>query len=373
MLSSQCMNYVAIQLSCSRRSPTKRMMQHAKGNISATSIVSLKASASLDWLTVPTFGALCDGNVIQQSVICVSFATDIHNEQGIQRHVIIVCNWGFSIVDTRYMATNQSGCWAIPSCLDFISQLPVDIIVTTLISMPMMMVIKSCPYLQLSNLWRGCFTAASREDDNVDGVYKTSSLLRIGPWSLLQRNMAEWFCFCSFRRYTLNVSCLSFLTTTYIVYIRFPEQLHWSLYLVIGISQSAAAPWTTGILDLGMDQVQCLEILKCYLATIHFVCRKDGHVTWIYLRKMDWMGPDDWASVSDKTSYHGWDYLNQGMQQLFRDPGMEMFMMEDNNFTATKDTHWHYAIHLSLHLASLFPYLLTTIITTFPIPPVLMK
>lgn len=51
------------------------------------------------------------------------------------------------------------------------------------------------------------------------------------------------------------------------------------------------------------------------------------------------MGPDDWASVSDKTSYHGWDYLNQGMQQLFRDPGMEMFMMEDNNFTATKDTH----------------------------------
>lgn len=206
MLSSQCMNYVAIQLSCSRRSPTKRMMQHAKGNISATSIVSLKASASLDWLTVPTFGALCDGNVIQQSVICVSFATDIYNEQGIQRHVIIVCNWGFSIVDTRYMATNQSGCWAIPSCLDFTSQLPVDIIVTTLISMPMMMVIKSCPYLQLSNLWRGCFTAASREDDNVDGVYKTSSLLRIGPWSLLQRNMAEWFCFCSFRRYTLNAS-----------------------------------------------------------------------------------------------------------------------------------------------------------------------
>ncbi|CDS10652.1 hypothetical protein LRAMOSA11138 [Lichtheimia ramosa] len=113
--------------------------------------------------------ALRDATVMQQlsptSAIGYIREAMIYSEQGRQHDVIDICNQALSIVDT-----NNSGYVTLQRlkidaeqranrCVDFINQLPVDIVLTTLIPMFMkagdrLDACKPCPYLHVSQLWR---------------------------------------------------------------------------------------------------------------------------------------------------------------------------------------------------------------------------
>ncbi|CDS06429.1 hypothetical protein LRAMOSA08957 [Lichtheimia ramosa] len=91
-------------------------------------------------------------------------AASIYSEQGKQRHAIDICNQALSIVDSDdvHYATLQrlkmDADQQQAKCIDFISQLPLDVVITTLI--PMLMEHNSlhpsdpCEYLYVSNQWR---------------------------------------------------------------------------------------------------------------------------------------------------------------------------------------------------------------------------
>ncbi|CDS06455.1 hypothetical protein LRAMOSA08983 [Lichtheimia ramosa] len=100
----------------------------------------------------------------------------IYSEQGKQRHVIDICNQALRMVDPKdvhYGALQQTKMDAEQQqvkCIDFISQLPVDIVITTLI--PMFITecdaldgCQPCPYLYVSRVWR------DRVIQSVNGLY----------------------------------------------------------------------------------------------------------------------------------------------------------------------------------------------------------
>ena len=112
--------------------------------------------------------ALGDANVMQQmspsSVLGYLRAATIYSEQGKQQHAIGICDQGLKIVDTKdphYDSLQRAKVDAEQRAnkrIDFISQLPADIVVTKLI--PLLMegkvvnAVKPHPYMSVSNVWR---------------------------------------------------------------------------------------------------------------------------------------------------------------------------------------------------------------------------
>ncbi|CDH57644.1 predicted protein [Lichtheimia corymbifera JMRC:FSU:9682] len=110
--------------------------------------------------------ALRDATVIQQlspsSALGYIRAATIYSEQGKQHHVIVVCNRGLDLVnssDPDYATLQHIKADAMERQnrrVDFITQLPINIVATTLIPMftdtfPLD-AFKPCPYLHVSNL-----------------------------------------------------------------------------------------------------------------------------------------------------------------------------------------------------------------------------
>ncbi|CDS06441.1 hypothetical protein LRAMOSA08969 [Lichtheimia ramosa] len=100
----------------------------------------------------------------------------IYSEQGKQRHVIDICNQALHVVNTKdvhYAALQQAKMDAEQQqakCIDFISQLPADIVITTLIPMFITQCdaldgCQPCPYLYVSRVWR------DRVIQSVNGLY----------------------------------------------------------------------------------------------------------------------------------------------------------------------------------------------------------
>ncbi|CDS10642.1 hypothetical protein LRAMOSA11128 [Lichtheimia ramosa] len=113
--------------------------------------------------------ALRDATVMQQlsptSALGYIREAMIYSEQGKQRHVIDICNHALDVVDTKdpsYGILLQVKIHAQQrddKRIDFFSELPVEIVMTTLIPMFMnkddrLDAINPCPYLYVSNLWR---------------------------------------------------------------------------------------------------------------------------------------------------------------------------------------------------------------------------
>ncbi|KAJ8657962.1 hypothetical protein O0I10_006233 [Lichtheimia ornata] len=112
--------------------------------------------------------ALRDAKLMQQlspsSALGYIREADIYSEQGKQRQVIDICNKGLSMADTmdeHYDELKQAKMDAEQhqsKRIDFISQLPNDIVITTLIPMFMdRFPLRSdipCSYLHVSNVWR---------------------------------------------------------------------------------------------------------------------------------------------------------------------------------------------------------------------------
>ncbi|CDS06440.1 hypothetical protein LRAMOSA08968 [Lichtheimia ramosa] len=112
--------------------------------------------------------ALRDAAVMQQlsssSAIGYIRQAMIYSEQGKQQQVIDICNKALDIVDTNdpgYATLQQVKMDAEhqqSKCIDFISQLPIDIVSTTLTPMFMhnniIITSNPCQYLQVSHLWR---------------------------------------------------------------------------------------------------------------------------------------------------------------------------------------------------------------------------
>ncbi|KAJ8657965.1 hypothetical protein O0I10_006236 [Lichtheimia ornata] len=116
--------------------------------------------------------ALHDARAMQQlspsSALGYIREADIYSEQGQQLQVIDVCRKGLSRVDamdTHYDALQRAKMDAEErqnTRIDFISQLPVDIVITTLVPMFMdhfpLRSDTPCSYLYVSNLWRDRIT-----------------------------------------------------------------------------------------------------------------------------------------------------------------------------------------------------------------------
>ncbi|CDS10648.1 hypothetical protein LRAMOSA11134 [Lichtheimia ramosa] len=113
--------------------------------------------------------ALRDANVMQQlsSTSAIGYIREamIYSEQGKQRHVIDISNQALDVVDTKdpdyvtLQRVKKDAEQRDNKRIDFISQLPVDIVITTLIPLfmkkhPSLDACKPCPYLYVSNLWR---------------------------------------------------------------------------------------------------------------------------------------------------------------------------------------------------------------------------
>lgn len=123
--------------------------------------------------------ALRDANLMQRlsSSSAIGYIREamIYSEQGKQHAVIRVCNQALSIVDTKdrgYDTLQQIKIHALQRAnrgVDFISQLPFDILTTTLIPMFMdnddhLDACKPYPYLHVSHLWR------DRIVQHIDGL-----------------------------------------------------------------------------------------------------------------------------------------------------------------------------------------------------------
>ncbi|KAJ8658031.1 hypothetical protein O0I10_006302 [Lichtheimia ornata] len=135
--------------------------------------------------------AFRDAHLIQQlspsSALGYLCEATIYSEQGKQLQVIDICNKGLSKVDTsdtHYATLLQAKVDAKQqqdTRIDFISQLPNDIVITILV--PMIMennVVKTfapCPYFQVSNVWSNCIIECFKglrfmveEDDDMSHV-----------------------------------------------------------------------------------------------------------------------------------------------------------------------------------------------------------
>ncbi|CDS10639.1 hypothetical protein LRAMOSA11125 [Lichtheimia ramosa] len=113
--------------------------------------------------------ALYDANLMQQlsSTSALGYIREamIYSEQGKQRHVIDISNQALDVVDTKdpdyvtLQRVKKDAEQRDNKRIDFISQLPVEIVITTLIPLfmkkhPSLDACKPCPYLYVSNLWR---------------------------------------------------------------------------------------------------------------------------------------------------------------------------------------------------------------------------
>ncbi|KAI7874295.1 hypothetical protein K492DRAFT_211655 [Lichtheimia hyalospora FSU 10163] len=112
--------------------------------------------------------ALGDANVLQHmlpsSAVGYLRAAMIYSEQGKQRHVVDICNQGLENVDPtdpHYDSLQRTKADAEQRAnkrIDFISQLPVDIVVTKLIPLLMQDTVVNAferhPYMSISNQWR---------------------------------------------------------------------------------------------------------------------------------------------------------------------------------------------------------------------------
>ncbi|KAJ8658055.1 hypothetical protein O0I10_006326 [Lichtheimia ornata] len=112
--------------------------------------------------------ALRDAKVMQQIAPSSAFgylcAASIYNAQGKLRQVIDICNKGLNAIDTNDPAyvtlqlAKEDAEHHASKHVDFIKQLPVEVVTTTLIPMlandlPLPS-LTPCPYLHVSNLWR---------------------------------------------------------------------------------------------------------------------------------------------------------------------------------------------------------------------------
>ncbi|CDH57657.1 predicted protein [Lichtheimia corymbifera JMRC:FSU:9682] len=143
--------------------------------------------------------ALRDAKVMQQlspsSALGYLREATIYSEQGKQHHVIDICNKGLDVVDSHdpdygtLQRAKHDAEQHLNHRIDFIKQLPVDILTTTLIPMitgdaPLQSLIP-CPYLHVSNLWRDCILRCldglrfetSRNEEEKD-MEKCSQLVR---------------------------------------------------------------------------------------------------------------------------------------------------------------------------------------------------
>ncbi|KAJ8657973.1 hypothetical protein O0I10_006244 [Lichtheimia ornata] len=179
--------------------------------------------------------ALRDAKVMQKlspsSALGYIREASIYSEQGKQHQAIHICNEGLSMMDTKdtqYATLYQVKADAEQrqsTRIDFISKLPIDIVITTLIPMFMddtlMDSLRPTPYIFVSNAWRDriaeCFGGLSFEvayheeerDDKCLNIVKFAqhtkklqvSLYSQGTWlsDLLSEND-----FCSLRGLTIN-------------------------------------------------------------------------------------------------------------------------------------------------------------------------
>ncbi|KAJ8651778.1 hypothetical protein O0I10_012655 [Lichtheimia ornata] len=110
-------------------------------------------------------GALRDANVMLQlsssSALGYLRKAEVYSEQGKQRRVMVICSKGLDKVDnkdTHYATLKQvrrDAFKRLRKRIDFMRQLPVDIVLSTLIPMIMKdnLVERVCPYLKVSKLW----------------------------------------------------------------------------------------------------------------------------------------------------------------------------------------------------------------------------
>ncbi|KAJ8657974.1 hypothetical protein O0I10_006245 [Lichtheimia ornata] len=199
--------------------------------------------------------ALRNANVMQQlspsSPLGYLRAATIYSEQGKQRHVIDVCNKGLMMVDRddmHYGVLQKARADAEQredNRIDFVSQLPLDIVFTTLIPMFMdddfMSAARPSPYLFASHAWRDriveCFGGLRFIFGNDEGLRHEECLQVIEfaqhTKELLVQSHSEgtWFCellsendFCILRKLYIGdlihthgdriVSCLESISNT---------------------------------------------------------------------------------------------------------------------------------------------------------------
>ncbi|CDH57710.1 predicted protein [Lichtheimia corymbifera JMRC:FSU:9682] len=132
--------------------------------------------------------ALRDAKLMQQlspsSALGYLRAAEVYSQQGKQRQALDICNDGINKVDskdTHYASLVQLKMDATQrgnTRMDFVSQLPIDIVITTLIPMIMednlVKTSKPCAYLQVSNVWSDriiqCFNGLRFEVDELDDM-----------------------------------------------------------------------------------------------------------------------------------------------------------------------------------------------------------
>ncbi|KAJ8658018.1 hypothetical protein O0I10_006289 [Lichtheimia ornata] len=143
--------------------------------------------------------ALRDANTMQQlspsSPIGYLCEATIFNEQGKWRQAIDTCNKGFNVVDTNdahYAMLQRAKADAEDSAskrIDFIKELPVDIVTSTLIPMLVddfcLESLTPCPYLHVSHVWRDSILQCSGElhfhtsySEEEEDVEKCAQLVR---------------------------------------------------------------------------------------------------------------------------------------------------------------------------------------------------
>ncbi|KAJ8657580.1 hypothetical protein O0I10_006644 [Lichtheimia ornata] len=111
--------------------------------------------------------ALQDANAMQllapSSALGYIRAATIYSEQGKQRQSIDICNQALNVVDTKDMGydglqrAKEVAMQRQSICIDFVTQLPVDVVITTLIPMFMdyfpLYSNQPSPYLSVSRVW----------------------------------------------------------------------------------------------------------------------------------------------------------------------------------------------------------------------------
>ncbi|KAJ8658028.1 hypothetical protein O0I10_006299 [Lichtheimia ornata] len=217
---------------------TTQLLQPIQSILSALNLraIGLTKCADFD-------AALRDAKVMQQlspsSALGYLCAAAIYSEQGKQLQVIDVLNKGLSMADTmdnHYDDLTRAKMDADQhqsKRIDFVRQLPVDIVISTLL--PFMMddsaisLKKPNPYLHVSNTWRDRisqtfngvrFETFSEDDDDFEQVIELSR--HIKELHVHQFTRGKWLCdllrnndFCSLRE--LNVEGITADCSDYLV------------------------------------------------------------------------------------------------------------------------------------------------------------
>ncbi|CDS06456.1 hypothetical protein LRAMOSA08984 [Lichtheimia ramosa] len=141
--------------------------------------------------------ALPDADVMQQlsPTLALGYLREamIYSEQGKQHLVIDICNQALGIVDTNnpdYATLQQAKSDAEQQqskCIDFVSQLPIDIVSTKLIPMFMhdnvIVTSNPCQYLKVSHLWRDriiqCFDGLHFDIGENDNGRQCSQVIQL--------------------------------------------------------------------------------------------------------------------------------------------------------------------------------------------------